>query len=134
PTRAAGGAPLAVVAGVVGVLLVAAALLGRQAARRHRHLGITAVAASARGEAHEPSMIATLVRSSGTWLASAGMVPVGRESAILETGGAFGSLAGRRVGRRAVLAPAGIAAAFAAAYHAPIAGVIYVEEHLGIRR
>jgi CIC family chloride channel protein len=37
-------------------------------------------------------------------------------------------------GRGDTLAAAGIASAFAGAYHAPIAAFVYVEEHLGVRR
>ena len=52
----------------------------------------------------------------------------------METGGMLGNVVGRRVGRPGHrLAVTGIAAAFAVAYHAPVAAVLYVEERLGMR-
>jgi CIC family chloride channel protein len=96
--------------------------------------GLEAVAASARGETRHISLRATLVKSAGTWLVTCGLVSIGRESAIVETGGAMGSAVGRwSRGRGDALAAAGIAAAFATAYHAPLAAVVYVEEHLRVR-
>jgi len=74
------------------------------------------------------------MRTLGTWVMSVGLVPIGREAAIIETGGAIGSgLARRFRGRGAAMATAGIAAAFATAYHAPLAAIVYVEEHLRVR-
>ncbi len=96
--------------------------------------GVEAVAASARGEVRRISGVATACRAAATWLVSSALVSIGRESAIIETGGAIGGLTGRRMrGRGDTLAAAGIAAAFAGAYHAPIAAFVYVEEHLGVR-
>ncbi|HEX7095140.1 MAG TPA: chloride channel protein [Acidimicrobiales bacterium] len=135
PTVVARDAPPAVVIAVVAAVLALAVWVARRASTgRRRDAGLAAMAAAARGEDEAPSVRATLVRSAATWLASAGLVSIGRESAILETGGAFGSVAARRAGRRRALVAAGIAAGFAAAYHAPLAAVLYVEEHVRIRR
>ena len=122
--------------GIVSVSVFIAAWLGRVVeTRRASETGIEAVAASARGERRRISLRASGVRAAGTWLASAGLTSIGRESAIIELGGAFGTAAGRRTrGRGDALATAGIAAAFAAAYHAPVAAVLYLEEHLRVVR
>jgi H+/Cl- antiporter ClcA len=113
-----------------------AAYLGRIVERRREsETGIEAVAASARGERRSISLLASGIRAVGTWIASTGLSSIGRESAIIEMGGAVGTTLGRRSGGRGdALATAGIAAAFAAAYHAPLAAVLYLEEHLGISR
>jgi CIC family chloride channel protein len=112
--------------------LLVAAWLGRLAVRLHRErLGLAAVADAARGAGTGPSVSGTLVRSSGTWLAMASLASLGREAAILETGGSFGSWLGHKLKRPpADLAVTGIAAAFAAAYHAPIGGFLFVREHV----
>ena len=122
--------------GVVATSVFVAACLGRMIElRRGSGTGIEAVAASARGESRRISLRASAVRALATLLASVGLVSIGRESAIVEMGGAFGTVVGRRSGGRGdVLATAGIAAAFAAAYHAPVAAVLYVEEHLRVSR
>lgn len=126
--------PLALAGLAVGTLLTAAAL-GRFAATRWPgHAGLEAVAATARGSDRRISARATAVRTLGTWLITVGLAPVGRESAIIESGGAIGSTLARRFGGKgATTAAAGIAAAFAAAYHAPLAAIVYVEEHLQVR-
>lgn len=119
-----------VTAGIAG-----AAWIGRVAHRRHaERVGLSAIAASVRGEHGDPSLTGTAMRTGATWMASASLASIGREAAIMETGGMFGVVVGRvakRPGHR--LAVAGIAAAFAVAYHAPLAAVLYVEEHLGVR-
>lgn len=122
--------------GILAVAAVLAAVVGHRAARRHgNRLGITALAAAARGDAPPPTGRGTLTRATATWIASFSMVSVGRESAILETGGTLGAKAGSCLGRhRDALTAGGIGAAFAAAYHAPIGAALYVEEHLGIWR
>lgn len=136
PTSAADSiAPVVVfvvVAGAVGL----AAGLGRLVEQRWGgHVGVEAVAASARDEGRRISLRATTIRSVATWTVSSGVVSIGRESAIIESGGAIGAVVGRRFrGRGDAMATAGIAAAFAAAYHAPVAALFYVEEHLGVRR
>ena len=125
-----------VVCGIVTGSVFVAAWLGRLVEARHASAtGIEAVAASARGERRWISLRASAVRASGTWIASTGLTSIGRESAIIEIGGAVGAVAGRRSGGRGdALATAGIAAAFAAAYHAPFAAVLYLKEHLGVHR
>ena len=60
--------------------------------------GIEAVAASARGEGRDISFRATTLRVAATWIVSAGLVSIGRESAIVESGGSLGSVIGRRSG------------------------------------
>ncbi len=122
--------------GVVSGSVFVAACLGRLVERRRASAtGIEAVAASARGERRRISLRASGARAAGTWIASTGLSSIGRESAIIEMGGAFGTVAGRRSGGRGdALATAGIAAAFTAAYHAPIAAVLYLEEHLRVSR
>ncbi len=116
--------------------LIAAGAVGRWAQRRHGDsVGIGAVAAAARGSGKGPDVRDALVRASGTFVASAALGSVGREAAIMETGGAIGYRAGRYFRLDAsTIAAAGIGAAFAAAYHAPMSAVLYVEEHLGVRR
>jgi CIC family chloride channel protein len=118
------------------VSVIVAATIGHWVHRTWgKRVGIEAVAASARGEGRSISFRATVLRVVGTWLVSAGLVSIGRESAIVESGGAVGSVAGRRTGGRGdALAASGIAAAFAAAYNAPIAAIFYVEEHLRVRQ
>jgi CIC family chloride channel protein len=126
---------LLVFAVVTGAVLVAAGL-GEWVHRRWGGwVGIEAVAASARGESRRISLRATAVRVGATWIASAGMASIGREAALVESGGATGHVVARRThGKGDAMAVAGMAAAFAAAYQAPIAAVLYIEEHLRIRR
>ena len=120
---------------VSGSVAIVAAV-GLAVDRRWRsYVGVEAVAASARGEARRISLRASMLRAAATWLMSMGPASVGRESAIIETAGAAGSVSARRLGGKGdAMAAAGIAAAFAAAYHAPVASLLYVEEHLGVRR
>ena len=134
-TASAASLPRLVVFVVVTGSVILAAALGRYAQRNwSQHVGVEAVAASARGEGRSISLRATMVQSLATWTVFSGMVSIGRESAIIETGGAVGAVLGRKSGGRGdALAVAGIAAAFAAAYHAPIAAVFYVEETLRVR-
>lgn len=115
---------------------VLAAWVGHRMARRHgTRLGITALAATARTGTPPPTTSGTLTRAAATWIASFSMISVGRESAILETGGTIGAQAGSLLGHhRGALTAAGVGAAFAAAYHAPLGAALYVEEHLGVRR
>lgn len=136
PTRAASRLHPLLVGTIVTVASAAAAFVGHRVARTAGgRLGLTALARSARLGSAPPSLLATLTRASGTWIASFAMVSVGRESAILETAGAVGATADRKSRwSSGAFTAGGIAAAFAAAYHAPIAAVLYVEEHVGIRR
>lgn len=116
--------------------VLAAAAIGRIVQRRWpERFGIEAVAASAHGEGPSMSFRATLLRVLATFLVSAGLVSIGRESALVESGGVIGAVTGRESGGRGdSLASAGIAAAFASAYNAPVAAIMYAEEHLRIRR
>ena len=76
------------------------------------------------------SLSGTLMRSFGIFAVSIGASSIGREAAILETCGALGHSIGRKLWNAGpVIASAGIAAAFAGAYHAPIGGVLYVLGH-----
>lgn len=124
------------VCGLVTGCVLAAGALGEFVHRRWAgSVGIETVAASARGEQRRISMPATVLRIAATWIASSGLGSIGREASIVETGGATGAVAARSTGGRGdAMAVAGIAAAFAAAYHAPVAAVLYLEEHLGVRR
>lgn len=135
PTTAAAHLGFVRTALIVATATVISACLARYAAHRWPgRQGLEAVAASARGETRSISLAGTSVRATATWLTVVGMLPIGRESAILETGGAIGSWVGRHTrGHGATLATAGIAASFATAYHAPIAAILYLEEHLRVR-
>ena len=76
------------------------------------------------------SLRGTLVRALGIFVVSAGATAIGREAAILETGGAVGHTIGKKLWNTGpVIASAGIAAAFAGAYHAPFGGLLYVAGH-----
>ena len=120
--------------GIAAGLLVGIGLAHLANRWRGEQTGLQATAAAAAGEGPGPSLRATLLRSSGTLTASVSMASLGREAAILETGGAIGFAAGRRLwGRAPAVAAAGVAAAFASAYHAPFAAVVYVERHLHVR-
>ncbi|MDH4074412.1 MAG: chloride channel protein [Acidimicrobiia bacterium] len=136
PLEAASSLPRWRLAAAVAVAVFAATAIGRRAmARYHQRLGMASVAAAARGEGPGPSLAGSLTRAAGTLAASAGLTSIGRESAIIETGGSLGASAARLTGRPvAPLASAGIAAAFSAAYHAPLAAVLYTREHLGAGR
>ena len=135
PTRAAGHLAWPKTALIAAGTTLAAAGLGMVASHRWpRRSGLESIAATARGEDRRISLPATAIRAFGTWLMLVGLVPIGRESAILEMGGAIGSTVARRFrGHGATMAAAGMAAAFAAAYHAPIAAIAYLEEHFRIR-
>lgn len=76
------------------------------------------------------SLRGTLVRALGIFVVSTGATSIGREAAILETGGALGHTVGKKLWNSGpVIASAGIAAAFAGAYHAPLGGILYVAGH-----
>ena len=131
-THVAQDSPRWVVFVIVTAGVLVAAWIGRVAVRRrHERLGLEAVADAARGAGTGPSVQGTLLRSSGTFVAMTSLASLGREAAILETGGSFGAWLGRMFGRQpADLAVTGIAASFASAYHAPIGAVLYVREHV----
>lgn len=122
----------AMASSIVGI----AAAIGTAVEKRWSgHVGVESVAASARGEERRISAAATALRGLATWIVSSGLVSIGRESAIIEAGGALGAVTARRLrGRGDMMAAVGIAAAFSAAYHAPLAAIIYVEEHLQVRK
>jgi CIC family chloride channel protein len=136
PTVASTKLHTAVLFVVATASVLAAAAIGRTVQRRWpERFGIEAVAASARGDGHSMSFRATLLRVLATFVVSAGLVSIGRESALVESGGVAGAVVGRESGGRGdALASAGIAAAFASAYNAPIAAILYAEEHLRIRQ
>lgn len=132
PIDAAASLPRWRLAATVAVAVFGAVAVGRHAAARyHRRLGMAAVAAAARGDGPGPSLAGSLTRAAGTLAASLGLASIGRESAIVETGGSLG-VSAARLARRPVapLASAGVAAAFSAAYHAPLAAILYTDEHL----
>ena len=91
---------------VVAAVTIGAAVVGRGAEQRWPgQSGLDAIAATARGETRRISLRATLFRSAATFVSVVGLVPIGRESAIIETGGAIGSTLGRRFrGRGASMA------------------------------
>ncbi|MDO8389993.1 MAG: chloride channel protein [Actinomycetota bacterium] len=134
-TAAARHLPAVATFAVVFAAVMFAAWVGCSAVRRYPgRAGLEAIAATAAGQDRNISTRATAMRTLGTWVMTVGLVPIGREAAIIETGGAIGSgLARRFRGRGAAMATAGIAAAFATAYHAPLAAIVYVEEHLRVR-
>jgi len=136
PTGAASALNPWIVGCLVTVIVLAAAAVERRAVRiRPGGSGLAAIAASARGEGRRISSTATTYRAGAIWGVASGLVSLGRESAIVETGGALGAVSGRLSrGKGDAMAVAGIAAGFAAAYHAPLAAIVYLEEHLGIRR
>lgn len=98
-------------------------------------LGLDAIANSAKGIPPGSSLRGTLMRAFATMVACMPGTSLGRESAILESGGALGCAVGRRMRTDGPsLASAGVAAAFAAAYHAPFGAVVYVGGHLDVWR
>lgn len=118
----------------ISVAILAARFLHQLAQKwRPGQLGLEVIGNDARGEGPGASLEGTLVRSAATAIVCAAGTSIGRESAILETSGALGSFIGRRMwGFGPAIAAGGIAAAFAAAYHAPIGAFLYVGEHLKI--
>lgn len=117
-----------------GVLL--ARVLNSRAQKKHAgHVGLHTVGNSARGEHPEVSLPGTLTRSIATLVACMPGTSLGRESAILEAGGAIGAFIGRLVpGGAPAVTSAGVAATFSAAYHAPFGAVAYVGGHLRVSR
>lgn len=131
---AIGNARVVSVAVFVSAGILVARWLNKLAQKMQPHrLGLEVIGNAARGEGSGSSLRGTLVRSTSTAVVCAAGTSIGRESAILEAGGAFGGFVGRRLwGFGPAIATAGISAAFSAAYHAPIGGFIYVGEHLKI--
>lgn len=119
---------------IIAAAVIAARYISKLATNwRHERLGLETVSKAADGIGEGPSVRATLMRSSATLVASFGATSIGRESAILEAGGALGYFVGKKLkGFGPSIAAGGIAAAFAAAYHSPIGAVIYTAGHLGV--
>jgi chloride channel protein, CIC family len=114
----------------IGVL-VAAEISWMVKCRVGERVGLEAIADAAGGEGVGPNLRCTMMRATATFTAMSSMASLGREAAILEMGGSVGAYAGRKF-RLSVanLAIVGVSAAFAAAYHAPIAAMFYVREHV----
>lgn len=118
------------------LLVFAIALLGLVAGRALGGLARQAdpagndVSWALTGADRSPWRRASVRRILGTLVASVGLAPIGREVAVLELGALVGdtTVRGRQGSRR--LAAAGVAAAFTAAYHAPLAATVFVVEHL----
>ena len=124
-----------VVFGSVAGTLIVAAYLGRLASRRTRDLGHAAMTAAVQDDGPPVNLVGSIVRSSGTWLAMAGLNSIGRESAIMEVGGSFGGTFAKRFGfSRSQLTAVGVGAAFTAAYHAPLASIVYLYEVIARKR
>jgi len=116
-------------------VLIARRLNLRAQAAHPEHVGLHTVGNAARGEEPAVSLPGTLTRSLATLVACMPGTSLGRESAILEAGGAIGSFIGRLVpGGAPAVTTAGVAATFSAAYHAPFGAVAYVGGHLGVSR
>lgn len=129
-----------VVAGVAAVAVCVAAGIARLSRRAGsgrtglRHVKLALDGDPADAGSIRPSLRATLVRAMGTFASSVGLVSIGRETAMIESGGALGATLGQRLRLGPTLAIAGVAAAFTGAYTAPLGALAYVDDHLGIRR
>ncbi len=119
----------------VAASLIIAAYLGRIASRRTKDLGHTAMTDCVQGTGPPVNLAGSLIRSGGTWLAMAGLNSIGRESAIMEVGGSFGGTFAAHLGlSKRQLTAVGVGAAFTAAYHAPLASIVYLYEVIARRR
>ena len=86
PTTASAGLGTATLFVLATASVLAAAAIGHLVQRRWSgRFGIEAVAASARGEGRSMSFRATLLRVLATFTVSAGLVSIGRESALVES-------------------------------------------------
>ena len=120
---------------VTAGILIARFMNTRVQSWRPGQMGIDAVARSAHGADPGVSLGGTLVRSAATLVACVPGTSLGRESAILEAGGALGGWLSRRTGLHAsALISAGVAAGFTTAYHSPLGAIAYVGGHLGVWR
>lgn len=130
----------------IALVVTAAVLVSSRVARWARNnlvgpTGLHAVTDAVENDGPTPRLLATLGRATANWLAMFGLSSLGREAPLLEAGGALGGTIGARLRstgrsgslRPADLAVAGVAAAFATAYHAPIAAFLYVHEHVSMR-
>ena len=133
---AADALPAVAVFALVATGVWVAAAIGDAVERgAQRRTGLVALSRAATEDGPPPSVRGTAARVGATWITTASLSSVGREAPILEAGGMLGVVAGRAAHRPHVrLAVSGICAAFAVAYHAPFAALLYVEEHLRIRR
>jgi chloride channel protein, CIC family len=146
-TTAFAGKPKWLAAGVVAGGLLVASGLGRKRQSPGAWLGLRAITLglkreeSTRAQGRENNLsddrssgldlAETTMRSSATFVASACVASLGREAAILELGASVGTFGANRFKRNVVdLSIAGAAAAFAVAYHAPIAASLYIFEHV----
>ena len=132
---AADALPAVAVFALVATGVWVAAAIGDAVERRaQRRTGLVALSRAATEDGPPPSVRGTAARVGATWITTASLSSVGREAPILEAGGMLGVIAGRAARRpHDRLAVSGICAAFAVAYHAPFAALLYVEEHLRIR-
>jgi CIC family chloride channel protein len=73
-----------------------------------------------------------LIRTASSLVAVSGGITIGREGAMIQFGAVIASIIGRivraDVAQRRLVVACGAAAGFAAAYHAPIAGTLFVAE------
>ena len=123
-----------VFASVAGSLILAA-YLGRIASRRTKNLGHTAMTNCVTADGPPVNLLGSVLRATGTWLAMAGLNSIGRESAIMEVGGSLGGNFATRFGlSKSQMTAVGVGAAFTAAYHAPVASVVYLYEVIARRR
>lgn len=126
-----------IVACLAVAVSAAVALLSRSAGSGRTGLGGVKLALDgdpADAGAVRPSLRATLVRAGGTLASSVGFTSIGRETAMIETGGALGATVAHRLRLSPAVAVGGVAAAFTAAYTAPLGGLAYADDHLHIRR
>lgn len=109
-----------------------AGMFSRAAAKKGPGAGVGEVMEAVAFGRVKLSMLGTLLRSAGTWLALAGGASVGREGPLIQFGGSWGKIVSKTLGlppetRRAMIA-AGTAAGFAAAYNTPLAALMFVLE------
>ena len=96
PTTASTKLSTATLFVVATASVLVAAAIGRVVQQRWPdRFGIEAIAASARGDDRSISFRATLLRVFATFVVSAGLVSIGRESALVESGGVAGAVVGR---------------------------------------
>lgn len=139
PAEAALATPRLVVALVVALAVAVSAGLARRSSRfGNGRTGLGHVSVALDGDPADagtvrPSLRATLVRGLGTFASSVGLTSIGRESAMIETGGALGASLGQRLRVGPWLAVAGVSAAFTGAYTAPLGALAYCDNHLRLR-
>lgn len=140
PAEAALTVSRPLVAAVVAAAVAVSAWMARQSRRAGsgrtglRHVAVALDGDPADLAALRPSLRATLVRAAGTFASSVGFTSIGRETAMIETGGALGASVAHRFRLGPSVAVAGVAAAFTGAYTAPLGALAYCDDHLGLRR